>query len=550
MPFDKFRDKLASLGLSPRSVREINDKVGGPREDVVVRKPPAIAEDIEVIEEYEIIEKLIGYGAPLIFATGGAGTGKSTLIKYLKRKFYNEMVAVAPTGVAALNVNGVTIHSFFRFPPKIIEDKDIERLFDRELIHKLKLLVVDEVSMVNPNVLDSMDKFLRKNKKSGAPFGGVSLLLVGDLFQLPPVTTKDELLCLNELGYKTNMFFSAKSIREYDLIPVFLDRVFRQSDIEFIKLLNNIREDIDTNSMIACLNSGHLGTVAQPNETILTGDNATADSRNSHELEALPGEEKIYVGHIEGKWKTSDEKLPSPMQLRVKVGAQVMFTSNDPSKRWVNGSVGFVTEMRDDGVVVALPASGGGQKELHVTVKSVSWEKYEYKLFEGGIRTIVSGTYSQIPLMLAWAITIHKSQGKTLGNILVDLKRGAFASGQLYVALSRVTSIKSLRFPQPLKSSDVIVSPEAIEFYRIIRGATVDMERAKDNFEANRESMKDMIVDEHHSKQPSEQDSDKCPLCGSTLEYRSGVTRQGKKYGPLLGCKSFATRRCQYIKRT
>jgi len=424
----------------------------------ITAKP--VAEAISVSEEYLKVQALLEAGSRVVFVTGNAGTGKSTLIRHLRRTLDKEIVVLAPTGVAALNVGGMTVHSFFHFPPRIQDPRDIKAPADCSLYEKVDLLVVDEVSMLRCDLIDAMDAFLRKARSDHSAFGGVQLLLVGDLFQLPPVVPKAEAEVLAARGYTTPYFFSALSLQDVPLVPVELTTVHRQEDPGFVALLNRVRVAERTQETVSELNRLCESGSEAGSAVTLTATNAVADRINEEELLQIPSQEHLMEGELEGKFNFNRDRLPSPLDLRLKVGARVMFTKNDEQRRWVNGTMGVVREIDGDSIRVEVD---GKTRDVERT----SWETYEYE-FDAKQDCILSkprGTYTQYPLMLAWAVTIHKSQGKTLDNVLIDLGHGAFASGQVYVALSRCRSIEGIKLARPLRASDIRCDPTIRRFY-------------------------------------------------------------------------------------
>ena len=427
--------------------------------------------EIEVSSEYKIAFRVLELGCPLVFLTGKAGTGKSTFIQYFRSKTNKRIAVVAPTGVAALNIRGQTIHSFFRFPPRIIDTDDIKRVFNKILYEKLEILIIDEASMLRVDLLDCIDLFLRKNSKSPQlPFGGVQLVLVGDLFQLPPVAPKEEWEILESRGYETPYFFSAKCIQFCRLAFIELTKIYRQENRYFIQLLNCIREGINPTDTIHKINSHCYRETYQNSsnsDITLTCTNKKASEINYSKLNTLPTQEYTYEGTITGDFNIQRNKLPSPFLLRLKVGSQIMFTKNDGRRRWVNGTLGNISKLSSDKIWVTV------EKKLY-DVEKVSWEtlKYEYDKHEDKIVTKVKGRYTQFPLILAWAITIHKSQGKTLKNVCIDLGDGAFDFGQTYVALSRCPTINDIKLKKPLNMNDVKVDSKIIEVYSYLREHT------------------------------------------------------------------------------
>lgn len=434
--------------------------------------------DIEITEEYQLVLRLLQKRFPIVFVSGKAGTGKSTLISWLRNMLPCNIAVVAPTGVAALNVNGATIHSFFCFPPHLIRPEDIKPVFNRRVYKALDLLIVDEVSMVRADLIDGMDLFLRKNgRHSDLPFGGAQLLLVGDLFQLPPVIEKKEDEILASMDYATPYFFSAHALQECPVAPVELSRVWRQVNPVFAEMLNAVREARNLDVILplfnarveaflqAKTNSNHVEHVSEGIVT-LTATNTVADTINLAQLRKLPGKVVVFRGVLNGKFSVEESRMPSPLELQLKPGAQVMFTKNDEQRRWVNGSLGVVRDLSEPNVVrVEMLTDHPG--EIH-DVSRVQWNSYRYVLNpeNNQIEPAISGTYTQFPLMLAWAITIHKSQGKTLDRVRIDLGHGAFAPGQVYVALSRCRQLEHLQLVRPIKPSDVRCDARIVRFYK------------------------------------------------------------------------------------
>ena len=421
----------------------------------VTNAGPAPTPSIDMPDGYGKVAELIQAGRPLVFVSGNAGTGKTTLIRHLDGILPLRTVIVAPTGVAALNAGGVTVHSFFHFPPRIQDPDEIRPLADRTLIKRLQLLVVDEVSMLRCDILDSIDVFLRKNRETQEPFGGVQVLFVGDLFQLPPVVPRHEWDVLQARGYESPYFFSAFALQGLPLAHVELDRVYRQHDPTFVNLLNRLRVAEGTGQTVWEINRSCAGKGADDHDITLTCTNSQADRINGASMAAIDSTEYLFQGQITGDFHFAKDKLPSPLDLRLKVGARVMFTKNDEERRWVNGTMGIVREVDEGNILVEV----GGRSGPVYDVEPVSWESYEYALDDKSIVARKIGEYRQYPLMLAWAVTIHKSQGKTLDRVLVDFGSGAFASGQAYVALSRVRSLDAIRLARRLRVTDVKCDP-------------------------------------------------------------------------------------------
>jgi energy-coupling factor transporter ATP-binding protein EcfA2 len=422
-------------------------------------------QSISISAEYLEVQSLLEAGSRVVFVTGNAGTGKSTLIRHLRRTLDREIVVLAPTGVAALNVGGMTVHSFFRFSPKIHDPKDIQLLDDCSLYEELEVLIIDEVSMLRCDLVDAMDAFLRKARSDSSLFGGVQLLLVGDLFQLPPVVSGAEREVFGARGYTSPYFFSALCLQDARMASVELTSFYRQKDPEFVSLLNRVRVADRVSETVAELNRRCGGGVpaargAGSGVVRLTATNAVADRINEEELGRIGSKEYTLQGELEGKFGSNRDRLPSPLELRLKIGAQVMFTKNDEQRRWVNGTMGTVREIDKEGIHVEV------RGKTHV-VERTFWETYDYAFDRDESRIVASprGTYTQYPLMLAWAVTIHKSQGKTLDNVHIDLGNGAFATGQVYVALSRCRSMDGIRLARPLRPTDIRCDPMIRRFY-------------------------------------------------------------------------------------
>jgi ATP-dependent DNA helicase PIF1 len=431
---------------------------------------------IEITQEYHAVLTAIARKDPYIFISGRAGTGKTTLVNYLRNNLTEQVAVVAPTGVAALQVRGVTIHSFFRFPPRLIfPETDIKKLKDRRLYNKLGILIIDEISMVRADMIDAIDMFLRVNgPREGHPFGGVQIIFVGDLFQLPPVVRQEEMEVLRERGYDAAYFFNAQILHRSELTYIELMKIFRQKDQSFTSLLNHIRMNQDADTAIGVINDSCFrpNSAGDYQAITLTTTNQRADSINAKEMRLLDTETKIYKGRIDGKFNVDERNLPSPLDLTLKLGARVMFTANDRNmpRRWMNGTLGKVVQFETDSITVELDISNHQTTKLRhlVEVPIFSWESYQYEYDEkeNQIKPVVNGKFEQFPLMLAWAVTIHKSQGKTLEKVRVDLTGGSFAPGQVYVALSRCTTLEGIELQQPIRKNDVRTDAHVKDFYR------------------------------------------------------------------------------------
>lgn len=430
----------------------------------------------EITPEYQTVFDAIARQDPFIFISGRAGTGKTTLVNYLRQHLTEQVAVVAPTGVAALQVRGVTIHSFFRFPPRLIfPETDIKKLKDRRLYNKLGILIIDEISMVRADMIDAIDMFLRVNgPREGKPFGGVQIIFVGDLLQLPPVVRQEEMAVLRERGYEAAYFFNAQILHRQELTYIELKKIFRQKDQFFTQLLHQIRLNQEVGSALQTINQScyHPQDGGDYQAITLTTTNQRADNINAQEMRLLDTETRVYQGRVAGKFNIDERNLPSPLQLTLKLGARVMFTANDRNlpRRWMNGSLGKVVQFESEAITIELDASAHSSSRTRnlVEVALFAWESYQYEFDEEEqqIKPVVNGTFEQFPLMLAWAVTIHKSQGKTLEKVRIDLTGGSFAPGQVYVALSRCTTLEGIELLQPIKNNDIRTDPQVKDFYR------------------------------------------------------------------------------------
>jgi ATP-dependent DNA helicase PIF1 len=399
-----------------------------------------------------------------LFITGRAGTGKSTLLQLFRNTTHKRPVVAAPTGIAALNVRGQTIHSLFRFPPRYMDPSEIRKVKFRGLYKKMEVLIIDEISMVRADVLDNIDRFLRINRDRQEPFGGVQIVFFGDLFQLPPVVSSHaERYVFTEI-YDSPYFFSAKVFANFEMQMFELQKVFRQEEKHFIRLLDNIRLNRIDYDDLEELNERHLpGFQTEDLYITLCTRNDIANSINQKKIRELPGEAHSFTATVAGEFQP--RLYPTDLVLQLKEGAQVMFVRNDPHKRFVNGSLGKITNLTRDYIRVAVERESG-EREV-IELDQMDWEIIKYKMSEDGnqIESKVIGTFRQYPLKLAWAITIHKSQGKTFEKVIVDLGRGAFESGQTYVALSRCRTLEGIVLKQPVRSRDIMIDPQVVEFY-------------------------------------------------------------------------------------
>lgn len=399
---------------------------------------------------------------PVVMVIGRAGTGKSHFIRALVEADPGYPQAVlAPTGLAAMNIGGQTVHSFFGFPPRpLIGNHEKPNWFFTRNARALKRLIIDEVSMLRADVLDAMDQHLKVARKSARPFGGVQMLLVGDFYQLPPVVRGEEGRLLEDAGYSSPYAFSAQCLRGAPLHAVELTEVHRQTNQDFIAILSSIRERRGVEEAVTILNTVCLDRSLPKRPVLLCATNAVADNYNSRGLESLPGVAARYAGGFEGEApKQQGDRFPAPLQLVLKPGARVIFTQNDPEGRWVNGSLGTVKELDETAITVAMDS--GGEEE----VERAMWPqaRWSWNATENKMEVKEEFKYVQFPLAPAWALTIHKAQGMTLDSVEIDLGRGAFAPGQTYVALSRARSMETLRLTRPISVRDVQVDPAIAE---------------------------------------------------------------------------------------
>ena len=421
---------------------------------------------LELNAEFQDILDLLEKTHRPIFITGRAGTGKSTLLQLFRNTTKKKTIVLAPTGIAALNVKGQTIHSFFRFPAKPLSRHEIKALRNRKLYTRMEVLVIDEISMVRADLLDSIDIFLRKNRENPQPFGGVQVVFFGDLFQLPPVVAHEAEEALFNGFYESPYFFSAKVFEEgFEMEMIELRKNYRQESRFFLRLLDAVRlNQIDFDDLEDLNERYQPNFQSEDHYITLSTRNSIVDSINKRELAKLDTEEHTYLASVTGNFHP--RLFPTEAALKLKVGAQVMFIKNDPQRRFVNGTIGKVISLQPDLISVKIEEPDGRSKLIEV--EKLSWEIERYKANENdesAIDTEQVGSFTQYPLKLAWAITIHKSQGKTFDKVIIDLGRGAFEHGQTYVALSRCRTLDGIVLKQPIRQQDIMVDDRIVQFY-------------------------------------------------------------------------------------
>lgn len=429
-------------------------------------------------KEFATALSLINYTNKSVFLTGKAGTGKSTFLRHVCKSTKKKHIVLAPTGIAAINVGGSTIHSVFKLPfyPLLPEDANLSLEGDKlrkffkynsktlKLLSSVELIIIDEVSMVRADTIDAIDKILRVvSRRLREPFGGKQLLLVGDVFQLEPVVKSDEREMISRY-YDNPYFFSAKVFSQMQLLAVELRKVYRQQEPKFISLLDRIRNNMVTDADIVEVNSRYNANIDEDELCVtLTTRRDTAEHINSEKLRQIKSPLITIEGTISGDFPTAS--LPTQEQLTLKVGAQIIFVKNDVDKRWVNGTIGRVIEIDQNGEFIVVVTDEGNE----CVVERERWENTTYKYNEKKkeVEQDVVGTFIQFPVKLAWAITVHKSQGLTFSKTIIDFSGGgAFAAGQTYVALSRCTSMEGIRLNYKINRRDIFVNKEIVQFSR------------------------------------------------------------------------------------
>ena len=470
----KGQNRRSDSGLSPhKGVTAFSGKENKTNETTTDKEPVStleelFKEDLENVDftgEFASAFDLMENTNENIIITGKAGTGKSTLLKYFIVHTEKNAVALAPTGVSAINIKGDTIHSFFQFKPKILDESDIKVLYD-DKYKNIDTLIIDEFSMVNANLFDAIDLQMRANgKDSSKPFGGAQIIMFGDFFQLPPVVTKDEVAKYFAKEYGSPWFFSSRAFKNSDLVfkVIELQQNHRQGSNEFSRILDNMRLGLQTNDELAKINSRFRAQIAaQEYPIILVTTNKKADEINGYFLNQLTSEAVMLEGTVDGTFPP--KSYPTLLTLQLKPGAQVMTLVNDSRHRFVNGTIAKVVSITDDALEIEVKLRGNFYK---YKVGKYSWKNYAYRYSPEDHKVVREqiGTFTQFPVRLAWAITVHKSQGLTFNAVTLDIGNQAFDSGQTYVAVSRCRSLEGLSLNSKIKKEDIMVDPYSREFY-------------------------------------------------------------------------------------
>ena len=493
---------------------------------------------IEFNSQFKKALDLLEFGVQNVFVTGKAGTGKSTLLNYFRETTKKKIVVLAPTGVAALNVLGQTIHSFFGFKPDITFDKIKKKRYGKNskknIYKNIDTIVIDEISMVRADLLDYVDRFMRLNGKTpDLSFGGVQMVFIGDLYQLPPIVTSSEQEMFKAL-YPSPYFFEAHVFKHFPMQFIELEKVYRQKDAYFIDILNAVRNNTITQESLTLLNERvHPAFEPDPHEfTIhLTATNQQAKTINEQHLDKLKGKVFSCRGHIEGHFEISAP--PTHIELSLKKDAQIMMLNNDASGRWVNGSIGKIVDIvseedEKDTLVVML------NNKAVVEVTPFTWELFKYTYDEKSetLKSETIGSFTQYPLTLAWAVTIHKSQGKTFEKVILDIGKGTFAHGQMYVALSRCTSLEGLILKQSVQKKHILMDWRIVHF---VTRFQYQISEKKFPIEKKIDLIQEAIIQKRNLEIIYLKASDEKSKRIITPSYVGEMTYSGKKYIGVAG---------------
>lgn len=460
--------------------KDITDKDAPPKKEKS-ENLMHLENDIEINKEFSVCLDIMENTHNHIFITGDAGTGKSTLLRHFVNTTSKKVVVVAPTGVAAVNIGGQTIHSFFRFPPKPLTESNIPLIDEKySMLYKIvTTIVIDEVSMVRVDLMDAIDIFLRTNLNSEEPFAGKQIIMFGDLNQLPPVVAQEAEREMIMHKYKSRYFFDAEVFTKISFDGIKLTKIFRQKDKVFINLLNSIKDNTIKNEGIDSINERMI-TKLEDDVITLCSTNAVADHINNMMLSKVHGEEYTLTGNIIGEFNTKYCNVDE--NITVKIGCRVMILVNHKEKKWYNGTIGELTDVNPEKHSITVLIDG---KYYEIEKHEYEYTKYRYDREKGDISSVVSGTFTQFPIRVAYGITIHKSQGKTFERINIDAGLKLFAHGQLYVALSRCTTLQGITLSRGIDRSDIICDGRIIEFHGFLGKGIIDGKQIDESYFEN-----------------------------------------------------------------
>ena len=416
-----------------------------------------LPDNFVLTKEFEETYKLINDTNVNLFITGKAGSGKSTLLEYFRQNTKKKFITLAFQGITAIKAKGQTLHSFFKFPAHFIANEDIKELKDKKVIQNLDTILIDEISMVRADLFDAIDLSLKKNRKNNELFGGVQIIVFGDVMQIDPIVGSDDEI-MKKFYPQGPFFFNSNIYAENNFKQIELTKIFRQSDEAFINLLNKIRMNKVDEDDLSTLNKRLIEHEEVPEETIiLAPTNRKVDDINNTNLYKLKTPTYNYDAIVKGPWK--DKEYPVKKEIILKVGAQIMITKNDADevKRWVNGTLGIITFLSKDQIKVKI-------KDKIFSIGKTKWDKYSYQFTGNKVNTFSVGSFIQFPIKLAWATTIHKSQGQTFDKVAIDMDTGSFAHGQTYVALSRAKTIEGISLLKKINKKDIIFDSKVLDF--------------------------------------------------------------------------------------